>query len=329
MNSTKKLISFAMLSLIACAPSGNSAATSTTSGNTAAASTVAGVLCDYKTDVLNSSASVNKQSISSWSCSSTERKLTGNGIPDHEVGTFPNTDNPNTISAQTIAATFTLSPVATSTATTLGGPRGAVAYGINGIKFDPDTGGTCNDSGSSCSAAGGTGNWRMEALGQKSFNFGTDGSNAHVQPGGEYHYHGMPEGLVTKLNKGKTMTLIGWAADGFPVYARYGYSTATDATSSIKAITGSYKTKATPDANRPATTLYAMGTFKQDWEYVAGSGDLDECNGRIGVTPEFPKGIYHYYTTDTYPFAPRCVKGAVTSSSGGGQMPSPGGMPPK
>ena len=41
----------------------------------------------------------------------------------------------------------------------------------------------------------------------------------------------------------------------------------------------------------------------------AGTGTLDECNGRFGVTPEFPQGIYHYYTTETYPFVQRCVRG--------------------
>ena len=51
----------------------------------------------------------------------------------------------------------------------------------------------------------------------------------------------------------------------------------------------------------------------QTWTVSAGvgSGDLDECNGRVGVTPEFPDGIYHYYATDTYPFFQRCVKGEV------------------
>jgi hypothetical protein len=107
------------------------------------------------------------------------------------------------------------------------------------------------------------------------------------------------------------MTLVGWAADGFPIYARYGYTVAADATSAVKVIKGSYQLKATPDTSRPATSLYAMGTFKQDYEYIAGSGDLDECNGRTGVTPEFPGGIYHYYATDTYPFMQRCVKGQL------------------
>ena len=30
-----------------------------------------------------------------------------------------------------------------------------------------------------------------------------------------------------------------------------------------------------------------MGAFTQDYEYIAGSGDLDECNGRFGVTLNF------------------------------------------
>jgi hypothetical protein len=151
----------------------------------------------------------------------------------------------------------------------------------------------------------------MEALGQTSFRFGTDSNNAHVQPGGVYHYHGVPEGLVTKLNKGTAMSLIGWAADGFPIYARYGHTTATDANSATKVLASSYRLKTLPDANRPPTSLYGMGAFTQDYEYVAGLGDLDECNGRNGVTPEFPKGIYHYIATDTFPHLQRCVKGSL------------------
>ncbi len=107
------------------------------------------------------------------------------------------------------------------------------------------------------------------------------------------------------------MTLVGWAADGFPVYARYGYSVATDATSALKVIKSSYRIKSVPDAKRPAISLLPMGTFTQDFEYLAGLGDLDECNGRSGVTPEFPKGIYHYYATESYPYLQRCVKGQI------------------
>jgi hypothetical protein len=121
----------------------------------------------------------------------------------------------------------------------------------------------------------------------------------------------MPEAYLAKLGKGVAMTLIGWAGDGFPIYARYGYSSASDATSAVKVLKPSWRVKTAPDANRPATSLYAMGTFRQDYEYVASLGDLDECNGRTGVTPEFPAGIYHYVATDSYPFLQRCVKGKL------------------
>ncbi len=148
--------------------------------------------------------------------------------------------------------------------------------------------------------------WNLEALGG-AFAFGADENNAHVQPNGQYHYHGMPEGTLAKT--GKAVTLVGFAMDGFPVYARYGYTTATDASSAVKVVTPSYRKKATPDAGRPSTTTFPMGTFTQDYEYAAGSGDLDECNGRTGVTPDFPNGTYHYYITDTFPFIQRCLKG--------------------
>jgi YHYH protein len=286
--------------------------TDTSTTGTTATST-AGVLCNYATSAFNSTASVNKTATANWSCSSTLRSLTANGLPDHEVGTFPNNDNPNTIAAQSISASVTVTPTATSVVTPRVGAMDKPGVALNGIAFDPGTAGTCSDAGACQQGGQSLGSWSLEALGQTFFKWGTDTSNAHVQPNGMYHYHGIPEGLVTKLGNGnKTMTLIGWAADGFPIYARYGYTVATDASSAIKVVMSSYRTKTAPGANRPATTTtYAMGTFTQDYEYVAGLGDLDECNGRTGVTPEFPKGIYHYYATDTFPHLQRCVKGTL------------------
>jgi hypothetical protein len=299
------------LSLAACGGSTSGTDTSATTATAAGTSTV-GVLCDYSSSVFNSSPSVNATATASWSCTSTARALTANGLPDHAVGTFPNADNPNTISAQNISISVTVAPTETSVVTPRSGPTDKPGIALNGIVFDPGTGGTCNNTGTCQQGGPILGNWNLEALGQTSFKWGTDTNNAHVQPTGMYHYHGVPEGLVTKLNNGnKVMTLIGWAADGFPIYARYGYTAAADASSAVKVVTASYRVKTMPDANRPATTLYPMGTFTQDYEYAAGLGDLDECNGRTGVTPEFPKGIYHYYATDTYPYLQRCVKGKL------------------
>lgn len=296
--------------LVGCGGGSSSA----TAGATPSATTTdtSGVECAYSHSAFNASASVNLSSTANWTCSGTSRALAANGVPDHAVGSFPIADNPNTISAQSVTATFTLTPTATTVATPLGGPAGVIGFVLNGVKIDAGTNGGCNDAGTLCDPGMPAGQWRMEALGQTSFRFGTDSNNAHVQPGGAYHYHGMPEGFVTaRGGNASRMTLIGWAADGFPIYARHGYSVATDASSAIKLVKGSYRLKATPDANRPAVTLYPMGAFQQDYEYAAGSGDLDECNGRTGVTPDFPGGIYHYYATDSYPFLQRCVKGRV------------------
>jgi hypothetical protein len=92
---------------------------------------------------------------------------------------------------------------------------------------------------------------------------------------------------------------------------------------------GSYGFVKDIDSSRPSTELYALGTFGQDWEFVEGLGDLDKCNGRWGVTPEFPLGIYHYYATDSYPYLQRCVKGEAVGSTGlGGSPPPGGGRPP-
>jgi YHYH protein len=307
--------------LVACSSTAADGLAAATASTTPSASF--GVACDYRHNGQNRSPSVNAVSLAQWRCQGASRMLTANGIPDHEVGTFPNADNPNRIREQAVSATFPLAPVATGVATGLGGPRGAVGFILNGVKIDPGTNGGCNDDGSVCDPGRPAGRWRMEALGQSSFRFGTDSSNAHVQPDGSYHYHGMPEGFIALQGKGRAMTLIGWAADGFPIYARYGYAQAADAASGIKLMQASYRLKISADADRPPVAAYPLGAFEQDYEYVAGLGDLDECNGRNGVTPEFPSGTYHYYATDSYPYLQRCVKGAVSGGrQGGGARPT-------
>ncbi len=301
----------------------SSAGSSTASGNVsvtpAAGGSVAGstapVLCNYSYSAFNSSASVNNTSTANWTCTATQRQLSANGIPDHAVGTFPNPNNPNTITSQSVSASTTLTP---AIANATGSFAQVTGYVLNGVKLEPGTGGTCDATGSSCSLIGGTGTWRIEALTNKSaFNFGDDFNNAHVQPTGMYHYHGLPEGFITKLGRGTAMTLVAWAADGYPIYARYGYTVAADAGSPVKVMVPRFRLKAAPDAGRPAPSLYAMGTFLQDWTYDATlAGDLDECNGRTGVTPEFPRGIYYYVITEAYPFIGRCLKGSFTAQGG-------------
>ncbi len=292
-----------------------------------------GVLDNIAEEIYNNDESVNTYSIYSWISDDVNRILSGNGIPNHEVGTFPNPNNPNSISEQSVNETFTLCPTLISeTGEPVGGPAGAIAYAINSVKFDPATAGRCDNNGV-CSLAQGQGQWNIEALGHETFDFGDDMNHAHVQPTGEYHYHGMPELLIDFLGEEQGMTLVGWASDGFPVYARYGYSIANDSNSELISLQPSWRLKATPDEGRPDTltalqggpggTTYPnipipMGAFTQDFEYEEGYGDLDECNGRIGVTPEFPDGIYYYMVTDDFPYFSRCLKGDFDTVGGGG-----------
>ena len=70
----------------------------------------------------------------------------------------------------------------------------------------------------------------------------------------------------------------------------------------------SYQTVATPATGRPSTDDFSLGHFVQDWEYVEGSGDLDECNGMT------VNGSYGYYVTVGYPYVVGCYKGAVDES---------------
>lgn len=295
--------------LAGCGGGGSGSGTTTTDPGAGAVGAT-GVACGLSYSAFNSSAKVNANSTANWACSGSTRTLTGNGIPDHAV-TTGNFATP--ISAQNLTITMPLAPAAAATTTALA--KTATGYVLNSVKLDPGTDGSCASSatstanGGGCVAAGGRDPWVLEAIGG-AFAFGTDESNAHVQPNGQYHYHGMPEGYITKAAKGTAMTLVGFAVDGFPVYARYGYTTAGNAASAIKIVKPSWQKKTTPDAGRPSITVFPMGTFTADYQYVAGSGDLDECNGRTGVTPEFPAGTYHYYITEAFPYIQRCIKGS-------------------
>ena len=286
--------------LSGCGGGGGSAGRTNGTGNNVIDSTTTltgSIFCPHTASVFN--AGLNLTSTVSMICDSSVRVMTANGIPDHVAGTFPNANNPSTITVQAVSFITSLNPaIASSTGTAV---AHVVGFANNGIKFDPATAESYQNAGT----------WNIEALGQTFMALGIDASNAHVQPNGSYHYHGMPEGYINLVNPGQSakMTLVGFANDGFPIYARWGYATATDATTAVKVMSSSYQLKSTASVGRPSSDLVPMGVFTQDYEYVAGLGDLDECNGRYGVTPEFPSGIYHYYITDSYPYIQRCIKG--------------------
>lgn len=112
------------------------------------------------------------------------------------------------------------------------------------------------------------------------------------------------------------MTHVGWAADGYPVYAIHAYAQAGDAKSALKPMKSSYRLKTADRGGdgKETPTGKPDGSFGLDYEYVPGHGDLDEFGGRTGVTPEFPQGTYYYVLTEEFPFIPRKLKGTPDPS---------------
>ncbi|CAN5257522.1 hypothetical protein BH11PLA2_BH11PLA2_11150 [soil metagenome] len=122
--------------------------------------------------------------------------------------------------------------------------------------------------------------------------------------------------------------ILGYALDGYPIYGPYGYSDGTSQGSAIVPVTSSYRLRnitvrqslpgfaakakfgdavalnangeyALTAANYgPAVNAtYPLGTFIEDYEYVAGLGMLDMYNTRFTKTPEYPNGTVAYFTT--------------------------------
>jgi hypothetical protein len=245
------------------------------------------------------------------------RVVRSNGIPDHATGQFPNRGNPNRIGPQNYVFRVPVQPRQAPKPTPLGMNPFGVA--VNGVPFDPGAAEWWNGNPNS--------GWQYEPM-SGAIPLGLDRSNAHVQPNGAYHYHAIPTTLVNKLLAGsqKKMVLVGWAADGFPIYASRGHSDPKEAKSALKEMRSSYRLKSGTRPDGPGGRY--DGTFVWDYEYVAGSGELDECNGRFGVTPEFSRGIYHYYLTEQFPFIPRLFRGTPDPSflrRGPGGRGGPGG----
>lgn len=220
------------------------------------------------------------------------RIMETNGLPNHETGEFPNSGNPNKISVQKLNYIIPLIPKYTGNAKWVREPGVA----INGVKFEPETAERFE-----CE----TGEiYRIEAF-QDLVDLGLDSNNAHVQPTGAYHYHGLPVALITQINSETDLVHIGFAHDGFPIYYSKSNAYKPSYRLSSKLRTGEICSYHTPKTliNKDLNKSNPDGTFVSDWEFIEGLGQLDECNGT------FINGIYSYFVTLEYPFIGRCLKG--------------------
>ncbi len=233
--------------------------------------------------------------------------ISSNGIPNHDVNDGAGFANNLGPVIQSYTLTRNPTPAGSNTNLTLTYDNGIF---LNGAKLDilpaacygvgPDPLGSekigCNVI---------TTPWRYDPMFAGN-DFGTDSHNAHTQPDGAYHYHGNPLALFDNSSPTVASGVIGFAADGYPIYGPY-----FDDGGSIRLAVSGYTLRAGARTNQAGEGAFPGGnydgTFRDDYEYTA-AGDLDECNGMT------VNGQYGYYVTNAFPWVMNCFKGTVHPS---------------
>ena len=180
------------------------------------------------------------------------------------VGAFPNDQNPNRVSAQnidleypyrggrnTVANNFTPLPL---------GPIGISAVGVvfYGPAADVRVPGPNNTT------------WMVNA--NTADIFGEDAYGGHPQQNGQYHYHDTKFinsnawGSISEWKTGYTHAnghskIIGWAADGYPIYGPYGYVNPMSASPIVRMQSG-YTIVARDDRPRPTVVKIPPGRYE-------------------------------------------------------------------
>jgi hypothetical protein len=258
-----------------------------------------------------------------------------NGIPAYPTGPFLD-GNPSVATDQNAIFKVSLNPTQNTgnlTATN-GGNIGIFINGValfdyrDGVAWNTATNSLCGGLPGMSPCPGGPGasqSWNRDAVPAEKLGF--DCSKGHPAMG-NYHHHQNPSAYKLDLNVISTICdlydadglyaidstahspLIGFAYDGFPIYGAYGYKNA-DGTGGITRIKSGYQLRnittrtlwadGTDVADGPSvSTTYPLGYFREDYEFIAHTGQedyLDEHNGRFCKTPEYPNGIYCYFAT--------------------------------
>ena len=244
------------------------------------------------------------------------RKCYTNNIPNHAFGPFGGT---NTLEGQDFDYSMCLFPQLGEKTALVADPSfqgcgngiifGVSTLGINYSPFariyweNPNTGEENLD-------------WNVEA----DFLLNMDLNGGHVNAAHRYHYHNIPQDyFVNDLNIDGTShsPILGYAADGFPIYYKYLYIDGNNSNSGISTFQSSFALKS---GNRPGDGITAPngtynGTYIEDYEYIAALSELDECGVRFAKTPEYPNGTYYYVLTDNWPYIPRCLRGEFVDNS--------------
>jgi hypothetical protein len=273
---------------------------------------------------INDAVAANVQTVQ---YNTTDVYVSATGIPAYITGPFLD-GNPTIATAQNKIFKFPLTPTqntGTPTATT----GGNIGVFINGVALFDYRDGVSYKSSTGANAGGplggvGDGVWNRDAVLAERGGF--DCAKAHPA-NGNYHHHQNPsafnldltvlssvcntypaDGLYV-INPTQHSPLLGFAYDGFPIYGAYGY-TNTNGTGVITRMKSSFSLRnittrthlytGVDVTDGPAvSTTFPLGLYREDYQFISNSGldYLDIHNGRFCVTPEYPAGIYCYFTT--------------------------------
>jgi hypothetical protein len=236
------------------------------------------------------------------------------------------------------------SPAVPASKTRNGG--GAIGYFVDGVAMFNSWDAYYYTNGADTQGGADGGYWNRDAYVNEGVTF--DPNNAH-QAGGQHHYHANPPGLRYQLGDHvdfnsvskaypedtnaptKHSPILGWVADGWPVYGPYGYSVSNDASSGVRRMITGYVLRNGQSGSQNLSEVgrvdlpqwavrlygcasnvmagpavsgnYPLGRYMEDNDFLGDLGyapgtntyDLDEYNGRWCVTPEFPNGTYAYF----------------------------------
>ena len=216
-------------------------------------------------------------------------------VPAYQIGPWPGNPNTPTDGNWTFRITRTPQPkAAPKTATGLG----AIGVWVNGVAIY---------NASDARSYNNRNIWHQNAIFVEGPSF--DGCGGHPAPNQQYHNH-QNAACIYAETSAMHSPIVGFAFDGYPVYGPYGFAN-TDGSGEIRRMRSGYRTRnITQRTTLPNGTVltsinygpavsatYPLGYYIEDFEYVAGLGDLDTSNGRFCVTPEYPEGTYAYFVT--------------------------------
>ena len=227
------------------------------------------------------------------------------GLADYEMGPF--NGNPNAPAAQ--GYTFKISRMPEEET----GPKednpwaGALGVAANGVVMYGFGDARSYDPGSNSNSPSGQGIWNSDAWLSEDSTMDVAGAG-HPDQNGNYHHHATPIALYPDPSTAHS-PIVGFAFDGFPIYGPFGYTDPMNNTSAIKRISSGYTLRnitvrtILPDGSVASTPgpdvdgTFPLGTYSEDYEHTGTNGDLDEYNGRLCITPDYPGGTYAYFVT--------------------------------